>query len=168
MILAVIRQRTLPAVDRARVWLDGRSARERALLGVLAFWAGVALIWYGVLGPLLGANATARERIALYEQLQARLRLAPGGAAAAPAGPTMAGDAALDEAIRQVASTLGLNPEVSADGDRVRVTVANARFDSALPFVQAIERGGAVVEAMRMDATDQPGLVNLSMTVSRP
>ena len=168
MILADIHQRTFPAVARTRVWLDGRSARERALLGVLVFCAGVALVWYGMLGPLLSANATARDRIALYEQLQARLRITPGGAASATSGPTMADDAALDQAIRRVAAELGLNPEVSADGDRVRVTVANARFDSALPFVQAIERGGAVVVAMRMDATDQAGLVNLTMTVSRP
>ena len=168
MILTIIRERTFPAVDRATIWLDGRSARERALLGVLAFWAGVALLWYGILGPLLSANQTARDRIALYEQLQARLRIAPAGTASTPAGPTMSGDAALDEAIRQVASSLGLNPEVSADGDRVRVTVANARFDGAVPFVQAIERSGAIVEAMRMDATAQPGLVNLTMTVSRP
>ena len=167
MIVTFVRQQSLPAVNRARVWLDGRSSRERVLLGILAFWAGVAFFWYVVLGPLLSANAEARDRIALYEQLQARLRIAPGDAAAASAGPTMAEDAALDAALGEMAPVLGLAPEIAADGDRVQVTIANARFDSVVPFVQAIERGGGVVEAMRMDATEQAGLVNLTMTVSR-
>lgn len=168
MIVAVVRQRSLPAVNRARLWLEGRSARERALLGILAFWAAVALFWYGILGPLLSSNAEASNRIVLYEQLQARLRIASEGAAAASSGPAMAKDAALDTALKQMASVFDLAPETTADGDRVRVAIANARFDGVVPYVQAIERGGGVVEAMRMDATQEAGLVNLTMTVSRP
>ncbi len=167
MIVAVVRARAAPAVERAQEWLAGRSRRERALLTVLAV-LGVAIIgWYGVIQPLLVARQTAVARIELYEGLQARLRAAPIGAAPTPAG-AVAISGPLDEAVRQAAAAQGLAADVTGDGDRVDITVAGARFDSAVPFLRALEGGGVVVDDLRMETAGQPGLINLTLTASRP
>lgn len=166
MIVAVVRARALPAVERANAWLDGRSQRERVLLIGLAVLGVVVIGWYGIIQPLLIARQTAVERIELYEGLQARLRAAPAGAAPAPSVVPISGP--LDEAVRQAAAAQALTAEVTGDADRVSVTVAGARFDSAVPFVRALESGGAVVDDLRMETAGQPGLINLTLTAARP
>lgn len=166
MIAATVRARALPAVERGNAWLAERSARERLMLLVLAVLGVVAVGWYGVVQPLLIARQTAVARIELYEGLQARLRAAPPGAAPAPGAVPLTGP--LDAAARQAAAAQGLSAEVTGDADRVSVVVANARFDSAVPFVRALESGGAVVDDLRMETAGQPGLITLTLTAARP
>lgn len=165
-MIAVVRVRAAPVVERASAWLAARSARERVLLGVLAALGAAALAWYGLVQPLMITRQTAVERIELYEGLQARLRAAPSGAAPTPAAPLLAGP--LDEAARQAAAAHALNAEVTGGVDRVAVVVTDARFDGAAPFVRALEGGGAMIEELRLEAAGQPGLVNLTLTAVRP
>lgn len=166
MIVQTVRTRAAPAVDRANVWLAERSARERVLLAGLAALGLVVVGWYGIAQPLLNARQTAVERIELYEMLQARLRASPAGAAVAPGAPPISGP--LDEAARQAAASNALNAEVTGDAERIAVRVTNARFDAAVPFVRALEGGGAVVGELRMESAGQPGLINVSLTAARP
>ncbi|HZV85124.1 MAG TPA: type II secretion system protein GspM [Brevundimonas sp.] len=166
MIVAVVRARALPAVERANVWLAGRSERERLLLIVLALLGIAAVGWYGIVQPLLTARQTAFARIELYEGLQARLRAAPAGVATVPGAALPPGP--LDEAIRQAAAAQALGAEVAGDAERTGVTIANARFDSVVPFVRALESGGVIVDDLRMETAGQPGLINLTLTATRP
>jgi len=166
MIVAVIRNRAAPAVERANEWLADRSERERLLLIALAVLGIGTIGWYGIIQPLLIARQTAVERINLYEGLQARLRVAPAGAAPAPGAVPITGP--LDAAVRLAAAEGALTAEIAGDADRVSVTVSGARFDSAVPFVRALERGGAVVDDLRMETSGQPGLINLTLTATRP
>lgn len=166
MIVAVVRSRATPAVERANAWLAGRSRRERVLLAALAVLGIAAVGGYGIIQPLMVARQTAVERIELYEGLQARLRAAPAGAAPAPGVVPLSGP--LDEAVRQAAAVQALTAEISGGPDQVSVVVANARFDSAVPFVRALESGGAVVDDLRLETAGQPGLINLTLTAARP
>lgn len=165
-MIAAVSSRAAPAVERANAWLAGRSARERMLLIVLAVLGVAAVAWYGIIQPLLVARQTAVERIELYEGLQARLRAAPAGAASAPGAAPLSGP--LDEAARQAVAAQALTAEVTGDADGVSVTITGARFDSAVPFVRALESGGAVVDDLRLETAGQPGLINLTLTAARP
>lgn len=166
MIVAVVRNRAAPAIERANEWLTGRSERERLLLGFLTALGIGAIGWYGIIQPLLISRQTAVERIELYESLQARLRAAPPGAV--PASGTVPITGPLDEAVRKAGAEGALAVQVVGGADRVSVTVTGARFDSAVPFVRALESGGAVVEDLRMETGSQPGLINLTLTATRP
>lgn len=166
MIVAVVRARALPAVERANVWLADRSERERLLLIFLAILGIAAIGWYGIIQPLLTARQTAFARIELYEGLQARLRATPTGVAPAPGAVLTSGP--LDQAIRQAAAEHALSAQVTGDAGRTSVTIAGARFDSVVPFVRALESGGVIIDDLRMEATDQPGLINLTLTAVRP
>lgn len=166
MIVAAVRSRAAPAIERANDWLAGRSERERLLLIVLAVLGIAAVGWYGIIQPLLIVRQDTVERIELYESLQARLRAAPAGAAAAPGTAPLSGP--LDQTVRQTAAAHALTAEVTGDADRVSVTIVGARFDSAVPFIRALESGGAIVDDLRMETAGQPGLINLTLTAARP
>lgn len=166
MIVAVVRTRAAPVIEQANVWLAGRSERERLLLIAMGVLGIAAIGWYGIIQPLLIARQTAVERIELYESLQARLRAPPAGAAPAPGAVPITGP--LDEAVRAAAAAGALTAQVTGDADRVSVTVTSARFDSAVPFVRALESGGAVVDDLRMETASQSGLINLTLTATRP
>lgn len=166
MIIAVVRARTAPAAERATAWLTARSERERLLLIVLSVLGATAISWYGIIQPLLIARQTAVERIELYESLRARLRTAPAGSPAAAGAVPISGP--LDAAVRGTAAALALTAEVTGDADRVSVTIAGARFDSVIPFVRALESGGAIVDDLRIEQAGQPGLVNMTLTAARP
>lgn len=166
MIVAVVRARALPAVERANVWLADRSERERLLLIVLAILGIAAIGWYGIIQPLLTARQTAFARIELYEGLQARLRATPTGVAPVPGAVLNSGP--LDQAVRLAAAEHALTASVTGDAGRTSVTIASARFDSVVPFVRALESSGVVVDDLRMEAAGQPGLINLTLTAARP
>ncbi len=156
-----------PAVARASAWLDERSARERLLLQVMAALGLIAVLWYAVIQPLASARETALERIALYESLQARLRQAPAGPPPSVTSPALPGGSLVDAA-RQAAVAQGLAADIQGDAGRITVTLAAARFDAALPFLQTLESAGVELADVRLQAADQPGLINLTLSASRP
>ena len=166
MIVAAVRSQAAPVLDRANEWLTGRSERERLLLFVLAMLGIGAIGWYAIVQPLMIARQTAIERIALYEGLQVRLRAAPVGAANTPGAAPITGP--LDAAVRKAAVESALTAQITGDADRVTVVITGARFDGAVPFVRALESGGAVVDDLRMETGGQPGLINLTLTATRP
>jgi len=156
-----------PAVARASAWLDERSARERLLLQVMAALGLIAVLWYAVIQPLASARETALERIALYESLQSRLRQGPAGPPPAVTSPALPGGSLVDAA-RQAAVAQGLAADIQGDAERITVTMAAARFDAALPFLQTLESGGVELADVRLQAADQPGLINLTLSATRP
>lgn len=162
MTRPVILNRTAPAIAAASTWYAGRSRREQILLGGLAVLLLVATAWLLVLRPLLEARATAISRIAAYETVMVRVRTAgPIGATAQP----LTGD--LASAIPTQAATFGVIPTVAADGDGARVTVAEARYESVIPWLAGLESAGAILSEVRIDRGAQPGVVNVSLRVAR-
>lgn len=82
-------------IEAARGWLQGRSPRERVMLGLMVAVIAALLGWYGVVSPGLSWRAAAAER---RSEAQARLvrieaaaeRLAPSGEGARDAGEIQA------------------------------------------------------------------------------
>ncbi len=159
----IILGRASPALSVASAWMAGRSRREQILLAVLGGFLVVALLWLAILRPLLDARAAAIGRIAAYETVMVRVRTAgPLGPSAQPlTGP-------LASAIPTQAATFGVIPTVTADGDAAEVTVADARYDSVVPWLAGLEAAGATLSSVRIDRGSQPGVVNVSLRVSRP
>lgn len=163
MTRPVILNRTAPAVAAASAWYAGRSRREQILLAVLGGFLIVAALWLLILRPLLDARTTAISRIAAYETVMVRVRTAgPVGAVAQP----LTGD--LASAIPTQAATFGVIPTVAAYGDGLRVTVAEGRYDSIIPWLAGLESAGAILSEVRIDRGAQPGVVNVSLRVAQP
>lgn len=158
----VILNRATPAIAAASAWMAGRSRREQILLGGLAVVLVAAALWLLILRPLLDARTTAISRIAAYETVMVGVRTAgPVGAVAQP----LTGD--LASAIPTQAATFGVIPTVTVEGDGVRVTVTEGRYDSVIPWLAGLESAGAVLSEVRIDRGAQPGVVNVSLRVAR-
>ena len=163
MSRTVIPARATPAFASAAAWWAGRSRREQALISVLGGLLVVALLWLVMLQPLLEARAAAIGRISAYETVMVRVRTAgPLGPSVQPlTGP-------LESAIPTQAATFGVIPTVTADGDAASVTVTEARYDSVVPWLAGLEASGATLSSVRIERGGQPGVVNVTLRVSRP
>ena len=62
----------------------------------------------------------------------------------------------------------GLAADIQGDAEQITVTMAAARFDAALPFLQTLESGGVELADVRLQAADQPGMINLTLSATRP
>lgn len=156
-----------PVVAQAAEWFAARSARERLLLKILTALGLAAVALYGVIQPLVAARTTAMERIALQETLQARLKLGPPGVAAAVQTTALA-EGSLVDAARAAAATQGAPVQIDGDAGRITVAAQGVRFEAAMPFVRTLEAGGAELSDVRMQASAQPGLIDLTLTAARP
>lgn len=155
--------RATPAFAAAADWMAGRSRREQILLTGLGGLLLVAGLWLLILQPLLDASAAAVSRIAAYETLMVRVRTA---GSIGPAVQPLAGP--LETALPAQAATFGVTPTVTADGQGVAVTLTEARYDSVIAWLAALEASGADLSSVRMERGAQPGVVNASLSVSRP
>lgn len=151
--------RASPAVAAAAGWMAGRSRREQVLLAVLGGFLTVAALWLLLLRPLQEARTMAVDRIAAYETVMVRVRTA--GGAAGPMAQPLTGP--LETAMPVQAATFGVVPTVTPDGDAVLVTVTEARYDSLVPWLAALEASGAALSSVRIERGSQPGAVDLSM-----
>ncbi|HWL46809.1 MAG TPA: type II secretion system protein GspM, partial [Sphingomonadaceae bacterium] len=115
-----------PLPARARMWWHAREPRERWLLALFAVLLAGVLIVTLVARPLLDARAAA------WRDIDATARNAPprpaGPTATTPARP--AGDPVA--LARDSAARFGLTVVVSAAGQGVRVTIADAPAESVL------------------------------------
>lgn len=155
--------RATPAFAAAADWMAGRSRREQILLTGLGGLLLVAGLWLLILQPLLDASAAAVSRIAAHETLMVRVRTA---GSIGPAVQPLAGP--LETALPAQAATFGVTPTVTADGQGVAVTLTEARYDSVIAWLAALEASGADLSSVRMERGAQPGVVNASLSVSRP
>ena len=155
--------RTTPAMQAALAWGRERSRREQILIAFFGGFLALTLFWFAIPRPLLEARATALSRIETYETIKARVAAAGPGAASrvAPAsGP-------IESVITARAAQFGLSPSVErADGGLV-VTVSDARYDSVIPWLAALEgEQGAVLSRVRMERGATPGVVNLEFRIA--
>lgn len=159
----VLLDRAAPAFAFAAGWMAGRSRREQILLAVLGGFLVVAGLWLLILQPLLDARAMAVSRIAAYETLMVRVRTA---GSVGPAVQPLSGP--LEAALPAQAAPFGVTPTVAADGDGVTVKVTEARYDSVVAWLAALESSGGVLSSVRIERGAEPGVVNATLSVSRP
>ncbi len=158
----ILLARAAPALDAANSWIRLRSRREQVLIAFLSGFLFLTLFWFAVPRPLIEARAEALSRIETYEAIKARVRNAgPGavGRAVLPEGP-------VEAALVAQAATFALTPGgVTRDGDAVVIALANARYDSVIPWLASLE--GAGIEVVRVRMTRQPvaGMVDVELRV---
>lgn len=155
-----LHQRALPALDAAAAWARERSRREQVLLAFFGGLLGVAVFWYALVQPMLLAREAAIARITSYEAIKARLG---GGATVA----TAAEAGALDAMVRSQAAAFSLTPTtLETQGRDVAVTIVDARYDSVIPWLAALESSDrAMLGEVRIQRRSAPGVVNVQLKV---
>lgn len=125
----------MPALDAALIrfdaWWGGLSHRERVLLSVLGTLLALAVLVYGVIKPLQSARAEAISDIRTYETLSARVR----AAGTLNATPVARRTGAPADVATSSATGFGLTATPQAVPGGVRVTLADASYDSLLAWL---------------------------------
>ncbi|CAN5221063.1 hypothetical protein BH10PSE15_BH10PSE15_05140 [soil metagenome] len=140
-------------IANLKLWFDGRSAREKQLLVVMAVLFVVTIGWalYLPIGDALSSAKTRHgDAVIRYGETQARVRaieaLRKGGPAQL-AGP-------LDAVIRDRANEAGfdLSGVGSAPGGGVQFAILKAKPTALLGWIATLEGSGILVDSV--SATD--------------
>lgn len=146
-----------PALASAQAWFETRSSREQALLGVLGALAIATVLWFGLFGPLFGVRAEAKARIAAYEALKTRLK-----SGVTPGQPITTGD------LTSVINVTAANAALTVTGfDKGAVTIREARYESVVAWLAALEASGVTIQSLSMTPGAAPGQVNLRLQVTK-
>ena len=124
---------------RAHGWWDGRTARERRLLTVMAVLVAAVLVWLLVVRPVQAWQAGAADRRFQAEQTLAEVRglriVAPS--AAAPAWATTEG---LEPLVRRTAEAAGLTVVTTmARGGGLGIQMSQAPGRETFAWLAALE-----------------------------
>lgn len=154
-------------VVRGRSWWQDRQPRERVLILGLAILLALALIVNGVVRPLIEVRREAMAEIALYDDLEVRLRAA--GASLKPPTNTAAGGS-LQTVATMTASEAALPVrEIGEQGDTTVVSLDGVTFVALMTWVDRLEREqGVVVTQADVERQTAPGIVNARLTLARP
>ncbi len=152
--------------QRLAAWWQGRTQRERLLVGALAVTALAYLLTVGVVRPLATAHADALASIAQSESALARLAALPADASAQANRPAEGPATAV---ITATATDFGMAiRRIEPEGDGARVTIEDAAYADILRWIQALEDDhGLHLSAIEMDRRPEPGIVSATMTLQR-
>lgn len=158
-------------MNAIRQWLDGLAARERNLVYAAAGLLAVALVYFAVVLPVTSAG---KQRAARVEQKAADLawmrQVAPQ-VAAGTAGGVVASDESLVVLVDRTARDAGIGAAVrdqSPSGESgLQLRLEGASFDLMMAWLASLQQQhGVKVEAAIIGASNAPGLVNASLTLS--
>ncbi|MFC5346168.1 type II secretion system protein GspM [Brevundimonas staleyi] len=150
-----------PAFDQAAVWMAGRSRREQIMIAFLGGLIVVAVLWLGVIRPLLDARQTAIGRIAAYEQVMVDVRAAGGVVPTSNSG--LSGP--LQAAIPTHAAAFGIIPTVTGDDTTAEVSVTGARYDAVIPWLASLEASGATLSSVNIRRGASDGVVDVTLGI---
>lgn len=126
------------------VWWDGRSLRERQMLGVMGALALGVVGWLGVVRPLDGwKDDQARARVAAERRLeQIETAVIQRGAA-----PKEAVD--LQALVASTATSAGVQPVLGmSEGGRLGFRLERVTTAQAFGWLVALEQGGGRIEEL--------------------
>ena len=139
-------------------WLADRTPRERILLTVALPVAAVALAWTWIAAPLLAARVAQTEEIAAYRLVAETATLARTvefAPAPAPLDPLAA------RVTRSAAAASLTLRRIEPEGEGLRVTLTDARFDDVLVWLADLEvEALAAVAAIEIERRPEPGFVS--------
>lgn len=126
-------------------WLDGRSARERRMLAIMAVALGLFVLWFAIVAPTLAWKAGAAERRDRAEADHAILAAALDRGA----GPRGRDAAGLQGVAEPAAASAGVAATFETVGpDRLRFTVASASTAALFAWLAALEQQGLSIELL--------------------
>ena len=140
----------------ARVWWDGRTAREHVMLGVLGGVLALVVAWFLILAPLLAWKVGAADRLDAAVQTHA---LASAAAGIDTAGGVARSSDDIEALLTDSAAEAGVAVQVSQDGAETTFTVESAETARLFGWVAALERAGLTIASLSVlenaDATLQ-------------
>ena len=143
-------------VKTARVWWDGRTAREHVMLGVLGAVLVLVLAWFLILAPLLAWKAGAADRLDVAVQTHA---LASAAAGIDTSGGVARTPADVEALLTESAGEAGVAVQVTAEGGGATFTVESAETARLFGWIAALERAGRTIDSLSVlenaDATLQ-------------
>lgn len=150
------------ALRRAGDWWNGRSERERLMLGALLATALVALLLVAVIAPLRAIRADALANIHNASLLEARFRAGmPGSASKVRRGSAQA-------IVTESAAAAEIPVQsVTPEGGDTRVVLGDAPFEQVLRWIADIEQTSRlrVIEA-NIERKGAPGVVGASVLLT--
>jgi general secretion pathway protein M len=159
-------------MKQIRQWLDGLAPRERNLVYVAAAMLGIAIVYFAIVLPV---TTSAKHRAARIEQKTADLawmrQVAPQIMSAAAAGGGAGGNESLVVLVDRTGREAGLGNAIrdqSPSGDKgLQLRLEGASFDVLITWLASLQQQyGVRVEAATIGATNAPGLVNASLTLT--
>lgn len=152
-----------PTRQKLIAFWQARSRREQWLLGGLGALFTLWLLAVAVVLPIQRARAEALADIRTYEGLTSRLRSA-GAIGSQPSSVQLAGSPAT--ILATSAAPFGIVPVVSGDDAAIRVTVADASYESVLRWIAAVEQSSRLrFVRMRLDRRPTSGFVAAELMV---
>ena len=143
-------------VKAARVWWDGRTAREHVMLGVLGGVLALVLAWFLILAPLLAWKAGAADRLDAAVQTHA---LASAASGIDPSGGVARSPDDIAALLNDSAAEAGIAVQMTAEGGGVSFAVESAETAHLFGWIAALERAGLTLASLSVlenaDATLQ-------------
>ena len=154
-----------------RDWLANLSSRERQLVYAAAGLAGVLLLYLVLVLPFQSANHRVAARLEKKTADLAYLRQAAPRLSAAKGGAAVDSDESIVVLVDRTAREAGLGGALrdqSPNGQGVRLRVEGASFDAMVAWLGTLQsQYGVAIEAAMVDGVS-PGVVNASLTLTRP
>lgn len=156
-----------------RAWLDNLQERERRLVYVAAGLGGIALLYLVLVLPFQAATHRAAQRVEKKQTDLAWMReVAPRAASAAGTSGAAASGESLVVLVDRTAREAGLGNSLrdqSPDRNKaLRLRLEGVQFDAMVTWLASLQtQHGVSIEAAAVDGVG-PGLVNASLTLSRP
>jgi general secretion pathway protein M len=159
-------------MNTLRAWFNGLQQRERRVVAIGAVVLALIVLVGGILMPLqsavstaVRANATKREDLAWMRVNAAEIR---GAGFALPADTGEAPVVLVDRVGREAGLSSALRgTQPNATG--VRVQLEAAPFDTMVTWLDTLDaRYGYALESITVDRGAAPGMVNASVTFTKP
>ena len=154
-----------------RDWLANLSSRERQLVYGAAGLAGVLLLYLVLVLPFQSANHRVAARLEKKTADLAYLRQAAPRLAAANGGAAVDSSESIVVLVDRTAREAGLGGALrdqSPNGQGVRLRIEGASFDAMVAWLGTLQsQYGVAIEAAMVDGVS-PGIVNASLTLTRP
>lgn len=155
-----------------RAWLDNLQERERRLVYAAAGLGGIALLYLVLVLPFQTATHRLAQRV---EKKQTDLawmqQAAPRVSSAAGAGAANTGESLVvlvDRTAREAGLGNSLRDQSPDQNNALRLRLEAVQFDAMIAWLASLQsQYGVHIDAAAVDGTG-PGLVNASLTLSRP
>ena len=139
-------------IEQARFWWEGRSPRERVLLGVLGALVVALLFWLTIIRPIDAARIAADARLDVAAQDRGRIAAVAAALQASRRTAPPALSAALPATVGKAAEAAGftlsrLDPQGS---ERVTIAIASARSPALFAWLGVLERQGILVDRLTL------------------
>jgi general secretion pathway protein M len=155
-----------------RAWLDNLEERERRLVYAAAGLAGIALVYLVLVLPFQTATHRAAQRLEKKQSDLAWMReVAPRVSSAGASGSASTGESLVvlvDRTAREAGLGNSLRDQSPDQNKALRLRLEGVQFDAMIAWLASLQsRHGVNIDAAAIDGTG-PGVVNASLTLSRP